>query len=347
MGFITAISLIKSFSVNTLTIGLLKILIREASVLGYQSDTIWKELQSFLPVSNRLSKENMPEEYFLPLLGMQMHIDHYKTANPKATLILFHGVGGNGRLLSFIAVRLAANGYDVICPDLPLYGHTKYDGKITYDTWVKSGCAIVSHYQEQGAKDIVLFGLSAGGMLAYQVASDCNNIKGIIVTCILDQRNPIVTKETAINPLMAVAGKPLLAIIHKPFGKIKLPMRMVTKMKTLTNNKSLVKLLIKDKRASGISVPITFLHTLLNPNIKIEPEKFTMCPFLLVHPSEDRWTDISLSRLFYDKLSCDKELYMLKGAGHFPVEEKGLTLLEEYCLKFLEKIMAPSKSETE
>jgi len=70
--------------------------------MSYKNDFVWKEMQGFLPLKNRLSEENMPEEYFLTLLGMQVHIDHHKVANPKATLILFHGVGGNGRLLSFI-----------------------------------------------------------------------------------------------------------------------------------------------------------------------------------------------------------------------------------------------------
>ena len=306
--------------------------------MGYKNDIVWKKMQDFLPERNRLTKENIPDEYYLPLLGMEIHIDHYIAENPKEVLILFHGVGGNGRLLSFIATRLQANGYEVICPDLPLYGHTEYSRKITYDTWVDCAKAIVSHYKKQSAKDVVLFGLSAGGMLAYQVACECENIKGIIATCILDQRNPTVTKETATNPLMAITGKPFLRLVHKPFGNVRLPMRMVTKMKSLANNEELVKLLIEDKRASGISVPISFLHTMLNPKIKIEPEQFKNPPFLLVHPEDDTWTDISLSRLFFDRLACDKEIVMLKGAGHFPIEEQGLLQLEESCLRFLEQV---------
>jgi alpha-beta hydrolase superfamily lysophospholipase len=305
--------------------------------MGYQNDTVWKKMQGFLPERNRLTTENAPDEYYLPLLNMEIHIDHYWVENPTGTLILFHGVGGNGRLLSFIATRLQASGYEVICPDLPLYGHTEYSGRITYDTWVQCATSIVSHYQKQSAKDVVLFGLSAGGMLAYQVACECENVKGIIATCILDQRNPTVTKETATNPLMAIIGKPFLRLVNKPFGSVRLPMRMVTKMKSLANNEELVKLLTSDKRASGISVPISFLHTMLNPKIKIEPEQFKKCPFLLVHPERDTWTDISLSRLFYDKLACDKEIVMLKGAGHFPIEEQGLLQLEESCLRFLEQ----------
>jgi len=51
--------------------------------MGYENDTIWKEMQSFVPVNNRLSVENMPEEYYLPLLGMQVHISFLHTmVNP-------------------------------------------------------------------------------------------------------------------------------------------------------------------------------------------------------------------------------------------------------------------------
>ena len=57
-----------------------------------------------------------------------------------------------------------------------------------------------------------------------------------------------------------------------------------------------------------------------------------------MHPDDDRWTDIALSRIFFDRLGGDKELKMLSGAGHFPIEEKGLTQLEEHCLQFLEKL---------
>lgn len=110
----------------------------------YHNDVVWKEMQVFLPEQNRLSAGTMPEEYFIPVHDMNIHIDHYKVSKPKATVILFHGVGGNGRLLSFIAVRLKISGYEVICPDFPLYGCTQYSGTITYDIWVKCGCEIVS-----------------------------------------------------------------------------------------------------------------------------------------------------------------------------------------------------------
>lgn len=69
----------------------------------------------------------------------------------------------------------------------------------------------------------------------------------------------------------------------------------------------------------------------------MEPEDFTL-PFVLLHPELDRWTDLSLSQPFYDKLPGEKELHILRKAGHFPIEEEGLKDLVENSIKFIEKI---------
>ncbi|MDR2906473.1 MAG: alpha/beta fold hydrolase, partial [Bacteroidales bacterium] len=141
---------------------------------------------------------NLPSEYFMEIGKFQIHIDHHKHLSPKARIVLFHGVGGNGRLLSFIAVPLRKAGFDVICPDLPLYGYTQFLGKVDYQDWVDVGSEIVKHFS-QDSVPVFVFGLSAGGMLAYQVACKCTTVKGIIATCLLDQRNRTITKATAVN----------------------------------------------------------------------------------------------------------------------------------------------------
>ncbi len=303
----------------------------------YHDAPVWRQVQAFLPETNRLTEETLPEEYYLPIGGVKLHIDHYKTESPKATVIMLHGVGGNGRLLSFMAIRLARSGYEVICPDMPLYGFTEYSQAITYDTWVECGCKLVDYYQSVKGGGIFLFGLSAGGMLAYQVACGREDVNGVIATCILDQRNPEVTKKTAVHPAVAAIAAPVLEAARRIFGGVKIPMRLVGNMKAISNNRSLAELLMKDKRSSGASVSVAFLYSMLHPVIKTEPEQFTACPFLLAHPGDDRWTDIELSRLFYDRLACEKDVCFLEDAGHFPIEEKGLNQLEACCLSFLEK----------
>ena len=88
-------------------------------------------------------------------------------------------------------------------------------------------------------------------------------------------------------------------------------------MKAIVNHEELAEVLMRDRRSSGAKVPVAFLHTLLNPHIHPEPERFSRCPVLLVHPENDRWTDASLSRIFYDRLNCSKDMKLLKGRAIF------------------------------
>lgn len=284
-----------------------------------------------------MDEATLPDEEFLSILNIDIHIDHYKPVSPKGRAILFHGVGGNGRLLSCIALPLMKSGYEVVCPDLPLYGCTQYTQTITYDTWVSCGTELVKYFQSVDDLPTFLFGFSAGGMLAYQIVCECTNIRGLIVSCILDQRINTVIRNTANSPLMGRIAKPLMSVTKTFAGNVKIPMKWIGNMKAIVNNAELATILMKDNKSSGVRVPLIFVHTMLNPTIKIEPEKFKSCPVLLVHPGEDNWTDIELSNLFYSRLACEKQTVILKGAGHFPIEELGLMQMEHACISFIQK----------
>lgn len=303
----------------------------------YTQDKNWKAVQPYLPRENRLTEENLPEEYFETLEnGFEIHVDHYIPERATARIILFHGVGGNGRLLSCIAIPLVKNGYEVLCPDLPLYGYSRYRGTVTYAHWVYCAVEFAKRVQKDGLP-LFLFGLSAGGMLAYQAACELEHVSGLMASCILDQRIAEVTRETAANPFVGTAGLKLVHWLHRPLGPVRLPMKLVANMKKIANDPGLADLLMRDRRSSGARVPLAFLHSMLQPDIRVEPERFTSCPFLLVHPEKDLWTDVRLSRLFFDRLACEKTICMLPGAGHFPVEQKGLATLAQASVSFISK----------
>jgi len=183
----------------------------------YKNDHVWKKVQNYLPLQNRLYTNIEPEEQFLQLRkGNLIHLDVYSPSSPKGTVILLHGVGGNGRLLSFLAVPLFKSGYKVICPDMPLYGYSEYTGTVNYDTWVENAAEITEHYEEEKLP-MFLFGLSAGGMLAYQVACQVSGIRGVLVTCILDQRQNIVRERTASSPYLVRFGLPVMDYTRNAF----------------------------------------------------------------------------------------------------------------------------------
>ena len=303
----------------------------------YESDKSWRRLQRYLPKRNRLTRSSLPAEEYITVGNFRVHADHYLPAKPLAQVLIIHGVGGNGRLLSFIAVPLYRLGYEVICPDLPLYGLTTYGRTtVSYKDWETVAEQVAGYYRTAGLP-LFLFGLSAGGLLAYETACRVDNARGLIATCLLDQRIPEVTRATANNPVTAIAGKPFLKAVHKLIGNLKLPMKSVCNMDAIVNNEAVRDILVHDRLASGASVTLEFLYGMLKPELTIEPEVFDKCPVLFTQPEKDRWTEEKLSRLFFDKLPVNKERVLLPGAGHFPIEEEGLLALEKSCDEFMQK----------
>lgn len=299
----------------------------------YSDDNSWKELQSLLPVKNRIDKTTKPEERYIEVNGMEIHIDEYEK-NSQTTIVVLHGVGGNGRLVSFFAVPLARSGYNVICPDLPGYGFSKYKRGITYTDWIKVGSKIVETELSKG-RNVFIIGLSAGGMLAYNVACNHQNISGLIFTNILDNREEEVRFYSAKNKFQAKYGIRFLNLVPQFIRFIKVPIRMVTNMDGLVNNQEILNVLLKDKVGAGSSVNINFLLSMINSTPIIEPDKFKKVPVLMVHPGNDLWTPIKISEIFFNKIASNKRKVILENAGHFPVEEPGLTQMENAISDFI------------
>lgn len=103
------------------------------------------------------------------------------------------GVGTNARQQSLLvgAPLARLHNFHSLALDCPGYGATKVapKAKVIYSDWVD----LVSDFVDDqaasnGGKPIVLYGLSAGGMLAYQVAARNKNVKGVVGMTFLDQR---------------------------------------------------------------------------------------------------------------------------------------------------------------
>jgi alpha-beta hydrolase superfamily lysophospholipase len=301
----------------------------------YQNETLWKELQALLPEKNRLSGEIIPVEKFKTINSINVHLDEYDQ-NSKTSIIVFHGVGGNGRIVSFFAVPLFQAGFNVICPDLPGYGFTRYDKKIRYSDWIDVGVNLVES-ELCKSRNVFLIGLSAGGMLAYNVSCRNSEISGLIFTNILDSRAEEVRIYSAKSKFQAKYGIRFLNFLPEFLRSFKIPIKMVTNMSGLVNNKNVLKVLLKDKRGPGSSVDINFLLSMMNANPEVEPENFNNIPVLMVHPGNDLWTPVKVSDLFFNRIASEKKRVILDDAGHFPIEEPGLTQMESAIKAFIKQ----------
>jgi len=180
------------------------------------------------------------------------------------------------------------------------------------------------------AKDnrpVVLYGLSAGGMLTYHVAAKNKKVKAIVGMTFLDTSNQKVKDTVASNLFMSRVGTPITHLTAKtPLASMRVPMSWASKMSTLVNNKDALKVFMKDKTSAGNSVSLTFLDSYIHYKPEVAPEDFDVCPVLLTQPEKDRWTPLDLSTPFLSRIhKVPVKTVILENAGHYPLEQPGLS----------------------
>ena len=306
----------------------------------YDSYPSWRKFQPYFPEDWRINEQNAPEEYYWKWRDFDVHIDHYKTINKQKNfkLILLHGGGGNGRLLSPVAVFFNRLGYECIAPDLPGFGLTKIHKPNSYYTWIDLVNDLIDSELEKSNMPIVLSGISLGGMLAYQVACLNKKVSGLIVTSLADTRKKSVQMGLARNKLFGAVSPLLLSKLSVLTDDLKIPIKWTTKMWAMANNSNFVNYLMGDKVGSGSWVFLKFFRTLFEASPEIEPENFDLCPLLFLQPEKDYIIPWSMSKPFYDALSCPKSLVFLENCGHIPLEKPGTDQMINSVVEFLEEL---------
>lgn len=310
--------------------------------MNYSEQKNWEKIMNYLPQEYHLKKSFMPKEEHWMWNENDVHLDTFRNSNAKAKVILFHGVGTNGRqMTTIIGAPLAKDGYEVIAVDMPLYGVTEVRQKkvVSYSDWVQLGSDLIDYELSKDKRPIFLYGLSAGGMETYHVACKNKKVKGIIGMTFLDQNDQTVRNETTNNPFWAYMGTPLAGIsIKLGLSKFRMKMSICSKMSALCNDKGCLKELLKDKTSAGNSVPMKFIYTYMTYKPEIAPENFKICPILLTQPDKDRWTPLHLSKAFLEKIKhVPVTIKMLENGSHYPVEMTALKQLHEYIVEFIEK----------
>ncbi len=300
----------------------------------YRHQRAWRDFQTFLPERLRLDVHDEPEEAHWEWEGHRVHIDRYRSTLSRVRIVLHHGVGTNGRQLSLIlGAPLAELGYDVSSIDNLGFGMTgvRPGAEFTYDDWVRMVVAFLAHARAGDDRPIVLFGHSAGGMLAYHVAAaaPAGTLAGIGGTAFLDQRVRAVRDATAHGPVTSRIAAPAMGVLTRTrLAGVRYPMTLASKMSALVNDKAALKILRDDPTSAGNAMSLRFLRSYLTYAPAVEPEHFDVCPVLHAQPDADRWAPARLSLAFLSRLHrvAVTEAY-LDDAGHLPLGDPGLRQL--------------------
>lgn len=307
----------------------------------YETHATWRRYQDHFPAGLRCTAASMPREEYWRWRGLDVHIDRLAVPTAPAKIIVLHGVGAYGRLLAPAAVLAQRYGYETIAPDLPGYGLTRVPhAELTYPLWIDCVRDLIAAERARDARPIVLFGVSLGGLVAYQAAAQNPDVSGLVATTLADPRECAVRLGFARNALVGTMGLWLLERLAFFTDAMPIPMRAVSRMQHISNKPALSALVMRDPLGGGNRVPARFLRTLMTTPPAVEPEQFTTCPVLLAHPGVDRMTDIALSRRFFDRLAAPKRMVILDGASHMPTEHPGIDQLEAAVAAFMTQVHA-------
>ncbi len=308
---------------------------------SYDSNTTWKQLNELLPADFQMKDNNLPVEESWEWRGNNMHIDRYQNTAAKYRIFLHHGVGTNGRQLNMIfGHKMAALGYEVVAIDNLGYGLTEVNQKdILYQDWIQSFTDFITAENKRDYKKTILYGLSAGGMLVYSVACHLKEVHGIIGMCFLKNDDKRVQYATVKYPQTNWLALPLLrSLCSLGFGKTRIPIKGLSKMNDLVNNKKALDIFLADELSANSRVQIQFIYSFVTYALPIPVTEFNKCPILLTQPDKDTWTPLAVSQISMDGIKAPFAIKILEDAGHYPMEEKGLRQLVAYSDEFIQAL---------
>ena len=111
---------------------------------SYADLETWRAYETFFPERMRCTPESLPTEEWWSWNGLDVHIDRMAVPEARVKVIVLHGAGAYGRVMSPAAVIARRHGYETVCPDLPGYGLTQVPrGRMLYSLWVDCVCALI------------------------------------------------------------------------------------------------------------------------------------------------------------------------------------------------------------
>lgn len=279
------------------------------------------EYADFLPPARRESFV-LPVSEWWSWKNHRIHLLRSCDTHAAVRLLVVHGAGAHGGALWPLASLLAGRGIDVTAVDLPLYGQTvtASRGAVTYEDWVELLVDLIA--AEDDGRAVVLLGASIGGLLAVEAAARSKGVNAVVVTCLLDPREPDARAVMTRFGSLALAFMPLLKLVRGPIAKVPVRISWIANLRSMGRDPDLGRLCGKDVRGGGAWVPLGFLASYLqHPH---SAARTNPVPVHLMHPELDDWTPAALSENTLGTLLGPTTRRLLGNCGHFPLEEPGL-----------------------
>lgn len=282
-----------------------------------------------------------------PCGEVDVHVLRARRTTAPLRVLLLHGGGGHSALVWPLGAVLAAEGYEVLAPDLPQYGRTRVArrGRVRYQDWVDLVGDLIAAETERDPRPIVVFGASLGGMLGYDVAARGARVAAVVATCLLDLAGDPAARRAASRTTALTRFRPLMSAASRigVLARLRFPIRWVAPMARISNDPAISQACIDDPRGAGSSVSLGFLADLMTHEVP-DPEEYRGPRVMLVHPAADTWTPPEISIRFARRIAARTDIHLLTGCGHFPVEQPGVDELDGHLRALADELIEPGST---
>jgi len=248
----------------------------------------------------------------------------YFIENPKATIIIAHGIAEHSGRYDYLAKRFNKEGYDVITYDH--IGHGKSGGKRgklkSFHQMIDILHEIVLKEKERTNKKIFLLGHSMGGEIVNLYEAKYDDIDDIISSSAATN----TLKEVRIFKYIGFSLLRWIKISTKRFDKFlaKDPAVLEKNKKDPLMLDHMYISLLGEMLVKGVN----YLHKNIN-NFKN--------PILYIHGTKDGIVDYKFSQYMYDNIPTkDKEIILYDGEYHEMLNDYNKELIINDILKWLE-----------
>jgi alpha-beta hydrolase superfamily lysophospholipase len=193
-------------------------------------------------------------------------------------------------------------------------------GTVTYEDWVDLLVDLIS--AEDDGRPVILLGASIGGLLTVEAAARSRRVAAVVATCLLDPRESSARAAMTRFGSFALVFMPLLKLVRGPIARFPVKVSWVADLRSMGRDPSLGRLCAKDARGGGGWVPLGFLASYMQHSHS--EARTALFPVHLMHPELDKWTPVELSEGTLRTLHGPTTSQLLRGCGHFPLEEPGL-----------------------
>ena len=249
---------------------------------------------------------------------------------PRATVILVHGLKDHGGRYAHVGEWLARRGFAVYAPDLR--GHGRSEGERFYvdsfDEYVEDLESFVRRVRDREPEQaLFLLGHSMGGAVASLFVLDRRpDLRGLILSA------PALEPTENVSPVLVW----LSGVISRFF-----PRAPVTKVdvKALSHLPEVIEAARKDPLSNERPAPARTGYEILRAMRRIrEKSREIALPLLVLHGTEDNLTNPRGSkRLFELADSEDKELKLYKGLYHEILNEPEWERILEEVVVWMDK----------